>query len=410
MGIVGAGMMGRSIAAAHVEHGIGVVIHDADVVALEGVVAAIEAELGGTDSRRSEAVGRLVRPAAELAEAARCNLVVEAIVETLSAKEKLFRQMRPHLAEQAIVTSNTSTIPIGRLAGSVGDASRFCGMHFLHPVRQRLLVEVVGGGQTSDATIRAVTAHLNGIHRIPLVVRDRPGFVVNRLLFPYLGEALELLRQGVPPEWIEQAAARFGMALGPLRLIDEIGLDTVLQAGWVLSAAYPQRIMPSPLLVAMIKAGRLGRKRQAGFFAYDHGGRTGEQIDPAAAEILAPWIASAADRPHESLSFRLVAPMLLEATRMLEEGQVRDAGEIDLAACFGLGFPAEKGGPLRWADTVGADHILRRINSLRAAGPGCQPTSLLRTMARSGRRFYPAETWPSLGQSVTAFWSAAGTA
>ena len=140
-------------------------------------------------------------------------------------------------------------------------------MHFCHPVRQRPLVEIVRGPQTSQRTIAAAVAHVQGIARMPIVVEDGPGFVVNRLLFPYLSEALELLREGAPVDAIERAAAEFGMAMGPLRLMDEIGLDTILQAAWVLAAAFPERIVSSPLLVSMVKAGRLGRKTGAGFFS-----------------------------------------------------------------------------------------------------------------------------------------------
>jgi 3-hydroxyacyl-CoA dehydrogenase len=391
VGIIGAGMMGTAIAAAHVRHGLPVVVHDANATALAGVQAAILAELGETDARSmANSVARLARSTAELAEVARCDLVVESIVEMFPAKRQLYRQLGPHLAKHTIVVSNTSTIPIGRLAENVPDASRFCGMHFFHPVRQRRLVEVVRGPETSDRTVHAVTSHISHIDRMPIVVRDGPGFVANRLLFPYLGEALALLQEGVSLERIEQAATEFGMAMGPLRLIDEIGLDTTLQAGWVLSAAFPERIVASPLLVSMIKAGWLGQKTRAGFFSYDGRGEIVDPhaLDPAAAKILAPWINPVPAQPNEPLVLRLILPMLLEATRILEEGQVDDARDIDLAVLFGLGFPANKGGLLWWADTLGADQILRHIESQGAKAARFQATPLLRAMAHSGRRFY----------------------
>ena len=174
-------------------------------------------------------------------------------------------QLREHLAGHAILATNTSTIPVRRIAEKLPEASRFCGMHFFHPVRQRPLVEVVRGADTGDRAIASVVSHAWNIGRMPIVVEDGPGFVVNRLLFPYLGEALELLREGVSAESIERAAAEFGMALGPLRLIDEIGLDTTLHAGWVLGSAFPERIASSPLLVSMVKAGRLGQRPERVF-------------------------------------------------------------------------------------------------------------------------------------------------
>ena len=295
VGIVGAGMMGTAIAAAHVQYRMPVLIHDANEAVLGRAVASIAAELREANGHLTpSSFGRLVRPTADLAEVARCDLVLESIAETVPAKLQLYAQLRGHLAEHTIVASNTSTIPIQRLARGLADASRFCGMHFCHPVRQRPLVEIACGPQTSDLTIAAAVAHARRIDRMPIVVQDGPGFVVNRLLFPYLGEALELLREGTPVEWIERAATEFGMAIGPLRLMDEIGLDVAFQAGWVLAEAFPERIVSSPVLVSMVKAGRLGRKTGAGFFSY--GGPTSGvaqgAADTAVAELIAPWIDS----------------------------------------------------------------------------------------------------------------------
>ena len=392
MGIIGAGLMGTSIAAAHVRHGLPVVIHDGNQDALAGALAAITAELGEADSDSlPESFIHQARPTADLSEIARCDLVLESIVEVLSAKTQLYAHLQPHLATHAILASNTSTIPIQRLANGLADASRFCGLHFCHPVRKRPLVEIVRGPQTSDSTIAAMVAHVQRIDRIPIVVQDGPGFVVNRLLFPYLGEALELLREGASIASIEQSAADFGMALGPLRLMDEIGLDTTLQAAWVLSAAFPDRIVSSPLLVSMVKAGRLGQKSGAGFFSYDSpkGDISHGAVDAAVTETIAPWIDPSPQHEQAAIAHRLVLPMLLEATRILEEGKVGDARDIDLAVLFGLGFPAEKGGLLWWADTLGAERIVTLLlSSLRTIGARAEPTPMLQALAAANGRFY----------------------
>ena len=261
VGIVGAGMMGAAIAAAHLRHLLPVVLYDIDANVLDAAAVSIAAEMRKAAGPSSpEPLSRFLRPTADLAEVAGCDLVLESIVETLPLKLRLLAQLQPCLSPHSIVASNTSTIPIDQLAGGLADASRFCGIHFCHPVRQRPLVEIVRGPQTSDLTIAAAVAHAERIGRIPIVVRDGPGFVVNRLLFPYLGEALELLREGASVEAIERAATDFGMAIGPLRLMDEIGLDTTLRAAWVLATAFPERIVSSPVLVSMVKAGRLGQK------------------------------------------------------------------------------------------------------------------------------------------------------
>ena len=391
VGIIGAGMMGTAIAAAHVQHRFPVVIHDTDTETLEGAAGSIAAELLAAGSHLSPgSFRRLVHPTADLAEAARCDLVLESIVETVPEKLRLYARLQTHLSERAIVASNTSTIPIGQLAGKLADTSRFCGMHFCWPVHQRRLVEIVRGAQTSDLAVGAVAAHAKRIGRMPIVVEDGPGFVVNRLLFPYLGEALQLLREGASMELIERSATDFGMALGPLRLMDEIGLDTVLRAAWMLASAFPKRIISSPLLVSMVKAGRRGRKVGAGFFTY--GGSTSNDaraiVDPAVIEIIAPWIDSSERHTSEQIVYRLVLPMVLEATRVLAERKVGDVCDIDRAALFGLGFPPEKGGLLWWADTLGVRRIVALLQSLTQMGSRAEPTPMIEHLAKTGGRFY----------------------
>ncbi len=389
VGIVGAGRMGTAIAAAHLRHCIPVVIHDLSDTALQNAWPLIAAELGKSTADIQSVVGRLVHLTNDLAEMASCDLVLEAVAETLAAKLDVYSRLQLNLAKHTIVASNTSTIPIGRLAQGATDASRFCGMHFCHPVHRRPLVEIVRGPETSDETATTAVAHAFAIEKIPIVVQDGPGFVVNRLLFPYLGEALELLREGASIEAIDRAATDFGMAMGPLRLMDEIGLDTTLQAAWVLSAAFPERIVSSPLLVSLIKAGRLGQKSGGGFFSYREP-MSDEVIGPAIAEI-APMVARCvySQRPETDISpERLILPMLLEATRILGDGRASHPRDIDLAVLFGLGFPVETGGLMFWADTQGAKRILSSLGSLAELGPRAEPTPLLSTWASHGGKFY----------------------
>lgn len=386
VGIIGAGTMGVSIAAAHVLCGIPVLLHDNDPLALERAPTIIARELCESGFRDDLRVS--FRPTHELAEAAQCDLVIEAIAETPAAKLELYSSLRKHLPSQTLVASNTSTIALQRLAIAVEDTSRFFGLHFCHPVAQRPLVEIVRGAFTGDATIATAIGHIQRMGRIHMVVCDGPGFVVNRLLFPYLSEGLTLLAEGVSVEAIEQAATQFGMAMGPLAMMDEIGLDTVLQAAWVLAAAFPDRIVSSPSLVSLVKARRLGRKTGAGFFAYRKSatGEVSAAIDPTLADILAPWI-NATRTTYEPtiLSYRLMLPMVLEATRILEEKAVDDVRDIELALLFGLGFPASKGGLLWWADSLGANRI---VELLRHASVRSEPTPMLLSMAKHQKRFY----------------------
>lgn len=378
VGIVGAGLMGTSIAIAEMRCGLPVVIVDHDRRAVHAAQAKIAA------SPLSEE-GGMVTATDDLATVAGCDLVVEAIVETFAAKNKLYADLEGQLRPDAVLASNTSTIPIGRLAVGLNEPARFCGLHFCHPVLERPLVEIIRGPKTSDETVATAAAHVKAIGKMPIVVQDGPGFLVNRLLLPYLGEAMELLLEGATVEAVEQAATEFGWAKGPLRLLDEIGLDTTLQGGWILSEAFPERIAASPLLVGLIKAGRLGRKSGAGFFKYPD---SEDRPDDVLRQLIAQWAQPAQQHTPHSITARLLLPMLLEAARVLEENKVRDPRDVDLAVLFGLGFPAAQGGLLWWADSLGAARIIEMLRPLQRLGQRAQPTALLRSMARRAGHFY----------------------
>ena len=419
VGIVGAGMMGAAIAAVHLKQNRRVTLYDQAAEALATCRERIAEELteGLSRDEAHRRAEQLVELTANVARVARCDLVIESIVEKLEVKRQLFAALKPHCTDRTILASNTSTIPITRLAETLDNPERFCGLHFFHPVRRRPLVEIIRGERTSADTLAAVESHARTIDKVPIVVADGPGFLVNRLLFPYLGEALELLLEGASVEQIEQAATAFGMAKGPLALLDEIGLDTTLQGGWVLWEAFPERIVASPLLVTMVKQKRLGQKVGRGFFLYDDineagsGKRKAEQgrgkpqaegeqgkaeadrgfpfsafrfvqgrPDPEVNELIGRWAKPPQDHTPQGIIERLLLPMVVEASRILEEGQVTDPGEIDLAVLYGLGFPKDRGGLLWWADEMTPTEILRRLAALGDLGARVQPTRLLREL------------------------------
>ena len=353
VGIIGAGMMGRSIAAESLLGGLRVVLGDLAEETLAGAAEAVVRRLGeaGSPGPR-QTVARLLRTTIDPAAPAQCDLVLESIVESLAAKRQLYAQLRPHLKQGAIWASNSSTIPIARLADGAADPARFCGLHFLRPVEQRPLVEIVRGPQTCDRTIAAAVGYVRRLGRTAIVVGDGPGFVVNRMLFPYLGAALELLGEGVDPAAIDRAAGEFGMGLGPLRLMDEIGLDTTLQAGLVLAEAFPERIVRSGLIVSMIKAGRLGKKAGLGFYAY---GPAGEPASCGPGRG-APRNRRALDRsPGSGL------PPLSAGFRGPRRGSAKrpDAAPTGVAAAVASGV----------SDAVGGRANPRRRESRRSARP-----------------------------------------
>jgi len=391
VGIVGAGVMGTSIAAAVVRHRIPVWIVDQDERAIASAPRRIARRLnsppGGMQIPAAEVEG-LVRTSRDLDAAARCDLVVESVVEKVAVKQQLLAQLELLVAPGTIVASNTSTISWARLATPLQDPGRLCGCHFFLPLGQAAMIEIIRGAQTRDDTIVAAIGFANAIDHLPLVVADAPGFVVNRLLVPYLAEAMHLLTEGVALEAIENAAEDFGMAMGPLRLLDEIGLDTALECAWTMSGSSADLVVRSPLLVAMVKAKCLGRKTQAGFFLYDEQSQVPRRPNPHLAKTLARW--PHASRPYtaETIILRLLTPMLLEATRMLQRGNVRDAGQIDLAILCGFGFPASRGGLLYWADQLGAARIVELLGTLDDLGSRVQPTPLLLEMAQQNRKFF----------------------
>lgn len=391
--VVGAGIMGAGIAAANLKRELQVTLNDANAEALARGVSGVLEEVSFNKQTKQADPERAIRFAALLnatvsdAELTASDLVIEAVVENADVKRQLYARLEPQLREDAILASNTSTIPITELARGLKHPERFCGIHFFNPVRKMPLVEVIRGRETSDATIATAVAYAKSIGKSPIVVQDGPGFLVNRLLFPYMNEAIELLCDGVELRHIEKAAKEFGMPMGPFTLYDVVGIDTAVYAGRVLAEAFPDRFPPSPLLPAMLKRGRLGQKSGVGFYRYTDKKGRGEP-DPTLADVISPYLRGGPRLSPQQITERLFLPMLLEATAALAAGIVRDPHDVDLGLIFGLGFPPFKGGLLFWADTLGATKIVEMVKVHEAVGPRFLPTPLLLEMARSGQKFY----------------------
>jgi 3-hydroxyacyl-CoA dehydrogenase len=333
-----------------------------------------------------------LRTAGRIAVAADADLVIEAVTEKIEVKREVFAELERLVRPETVLATNTSTYRIARIAEGIADRSRVCGIHFFVPVRKRPLVEVVRGVETSDRTIATAVAFARAIGKLPIVVKDSPGFLVNRVLMPYLHEAIELVREGVSPQRVDRVAKAFGMPVGPIELYDLIGLDTAFYAGIVMHESFGDRIEASPVIPAMVRAKLLGQKSGAGF--YLHGGRGQPLVpNPAIAKRLEPY----ALEPHgdpavvhadDRIIDRLFLPMVLEATLALDEGVVDHSGDVDLAVVHGLGFPAFRGGLLGWADSLGAETILERLSVFEPLGVRMRPTDRLLAMAREGRTFH----------------------
>ncbi len=393
--VVGAGIMGGGIAASHLRAGFRVGLVDVDPAALARSVPAILDEAAWnrsakrTDPTAAVALAGRLQTSTSLSALAGADVVIESVLERTDLKQQVLVEIERAIAPDAIIATNTSTNPITKLAEPLADPTRFCGMHFFNPVRRMTLVEVIRGPATTDATVAAVVAHAKRLGKCPVVVRDSPGFLVNRVLMPYLHEAVEMVREGVPPERIDRVSRGFGMPMGPIELYDMIGLDTALYAGLVMDAAFGDRIEASPVIPALVKAKRLGRKSGGGFYDYAGTGPKARVIDtgPGAATVLARYPLPPRETQDRTIADRLFLPMLLEALRVLDEGIVRDGRDIDLAVIHALGFPAFRGGLLAWADSIGAAEIVRRLEPLADLGVRMQPVPRLLELAQSGGRF-----------------------
>lgn len=398
IGVLGAGLMGAGIAGAFVSQGYTVSLVDPFPQATEKGTAAIRRTLQRrVDAGRlpqdemSAALARLTATA-DLSALADRDVVIEAIIEDEDAKTRAYQQLQRVCPPDAVLASNTSTISISRMARALNQPHRFAGMHFFNPVDRMALVEVIRGEQTGTETIGLLVQLAKRLGKTPVEVRDGPGFLVNRILFPYLNEALLLLQEGVPPRAVDDAATKFGMPMGPITLNDVVGLDTSLFASNVLHRAFPDRALRPRILDELVAAGRLGKKSGAGFYSYAAGTQGGE--DPAFEAILTRCRTDRREVAAEELTDRLFLVMVVEASRVLAEDIVRGPGDVDTGMTLGTGFPSARGGLLRWADSVGMPEILRRLSRYEKLGRRFEPTEQMKRLAREGKGFYDAPAGP----------------
>jgi 3-hydroxyacyl-CoA dehydrogenase/enoyl-CoA hydratase/3-hydroxybutyryl-CoA epimerase/enoyl-CoA isomerase len=393
VGVLGAGQMGAGIATAHARAGIPTNMVDVDDARVAAGMARAQdvvmsrIKIGRATPQDMASMLGLLNTSTSHAVFGDCDVVIEAVTENEKLKTETYRELAKVLKPGAILASNTSTISITRMAASAPDPSRFVGMHFFYPVDRMELVEVIRGEKTSDETVATTVALAKRVRKTPIVVKDCAGFLVNRVLFPYMNEALLLLTEGAPMDAIDRAATKFGMPMGPITLEDFVGLDTSCFAGHVMHEAYSDRSVAIPIMDELVKLGRLGQKTGAGFRKFGPKGKP--EPDPAFDAILAKY--RTGDRvPTESeMTDRMFLAMLLEATRVLEEGIVRDPADVDMGLILGIGFPPFKGGILRWADAEGPAQVLERLKPYERLGKRFEPTESLKKLAATNGRFYP---------------------
>ena len=415
--VIGAGVMGGGIAHALVRAGIPVRLKDIDPQALSrGLRHA--AELYRSDVKRGRLSRRecdqklaLIQPTLDYSGLRRADIVIEAVVESMAVKHTVLREVEAAVPEGFLFASNTSSLPIdaiGREARRPGDV---VGLHFFNPVHKMPLVEVIRGPRTSPEAIATAVALAKRIGKTPVVVGDAPGFLVNRILMAYLGEALVMLEEGARVDEVDRVMLDFGMPMGPLALLDQIGIDVANHVAGVLAEAFRDRAPRSTALQILKDKGWLGRKSGRGFYLHPDGPdesgtgpdggepqrrpRRRSEGPPREVNEAAYALISARSREHVDsgpTETRLVLPMINEAARCLESGIVANAAHVDLAMVLGTGFPPFRGGLLRHADALGLTSVVQGLEALAGRhGPRFLASRLLLEMAREGRSFFEKE-------------------
>lgn len=415
LGILGSGFMGAGIASIALQQGTMVRLKDADHARVAKGFAAVSSVLKERLTRHQITPKQfddyisLLGGTIEYSGFGNVDLVIEAVFEDASVKHQVIREVEQFVKPDTIIASNTSTIPISTIAEASSRPGRVLGMHFFSPVHKMPLLEVITTSRTLPEVTASAVAYGKKLGKTVIVVNDGPGFFANRILFPYLNEAGLLLDQGVPIESIDRALMNFGFPVGPITLVDEVGLDVGTKAGKVMAEAFPDRLMPAKSFQAVVAAGRYGRKSKKGFYLYDDNGKKGEVDQSVYALYLPGGIplpskpspkaepGAPAPVPESEIIQRATLAMLNEAARTLEEGIIRSARDGDVGAVYGIGFPPFRGGPFRYMDSLGIAAVIEQLEELNSRFPGrFAPAQMLLDLAHNNGRFYPDDDAPPL--------------
>lgn len=391
VGVLGAGVMGAGIAQAAAYSGYKVILKDIDQAALDKGMKGIKDLFDGLVAKR-----KLSRAEADLkygaitgtvnyADMSDCDLVIEAVVEKMGVKKAVIAECEKVIAKPFIFATNTSSLSVNEMAKAAKNPANVVGLHFFNPVHKMKLVEVVAADTSSKETVAAAKAFGMKVGKTTVVTGDGPGFVVNRILSPYMKESIQLLLEGVPAEQIDKAATRFGMPMGPIALMDEVGLDIVTHVIKVMHAALGDRLAPPSVIATIEQHKLLGKKGGKGLYLYDENGkRTGLNPDVQAAITAKPKTMS-----ESAIQDRLMLPMVNEAALCLSEGIISEPSQLDLAMIFGTGFAPFLGGVLGYADQVGIRTVHQKLEHLsKVAGANYKPAKLIVDKAAKGESFY----------------------
>ncbi|AVV33648.1 fatty acid oxidation complex subunit alpha FadB [Halomonas sp. SF2003] len=397
--VLGAGIMGGGIAYQSASKGTPILMKDINGEAIElGLKEARKlfgkgVERGKLTTEKMAQGLSNIRPTLSYGDFGNVDLVVEAVVENPKVKASVLAELEDNVAEDAILTSNTSTISITRLAESLKRPENFCGMHFFNPVHRMPLVEVIRGEKSSDAAIAATVAYARQMGKTPIVVNDCPGFLVNRVLFPYFGGFSLLVEKGADYQRVDKVMEKFGWPMGPAYLLDVVGMDTAVHANAVMAEGFPDRMARDgkTAIQVMYDNKRLGQKNDLGFYRYeeDRKGKPKKLADDEAQALVAQVVSETREFSDEDIIARMMVPLCMETIRCLEDDIVGSPAEADMALIYGIGFPPFRGGALRYVDAMGVAEFVALADSLAdELGPLYRPTEALRERAKRGDAFY----------------------
>lgn len=391
VGILGAGVMGGGIAQLLAYNDIPSRMKDinqemvnlglkkAEQIFLESV------EKKKMSRREMQRKMSLISGATDYSGFAPMDFIIEAVVENIEVKKQVFAEIEPRVKDTCILASNTSSLSITEIAEAVKKPERVVGFHFFNPVHRMPLLEVIRGDKTSDETTAIAVAFAKRIGKTPIVVKNSPGFLVNRILGPYINEAALMLEEGAKIEEIDRAMVDFGMPMGPLNLLDEVGIDVGYKVAKILAEAFGERVTPSKVIECMYEDKRLGKKGGKGFYIYEgRSKRVDENVYALFKHLVKPKPLT-----REEMQDRLVFIMLREAVLCLEEKIVRRPRDVDAGMIFGTGFPPFRGGLLRYADSLGLSNCHDKFFTLKEKyGARFETPELLQKLAMKGERFY----------------------
>lgn len=401
-GVLGAGVMGGGIAAQAATFKVSSVIKDLQPAALSKALAhargLFKKELKKKRIKPLELENRMnrIRTTLDYSGFKGLDLVIEAVVENVDIKKSVFKELEKEVRPTTVIATNTSSLRLEAMQDAFSDPSRFVGLHFFNPVDKMPLIEVIVQSKTSPEVVAQAVAFAKAIGKTPVVVKDGPGFLVNRLLMPWLNEAAYCLNEGHDMAKMDKALKKFGMPMGPFELLDEVGLDVSCKVGHILSKDFGARATPSPVLDKILEHNKkipqgssalLGRKSGEGFYRFDKAGGRKQELNSEKIKniVFGGRHPSEPNFNANAMVERMLYPMVNEAARALGDGIVKEAWQVDLGMIFGTGFPPFRGGLCRWADSVGLAKIVAALDELaKIHGERMKPSEALIKFASQG--------------------------